>query len=309
MQSGSEERPKGIGKILRALQKARTGHGEAPSLSAAEAAPGPAVPTVNRAEPPERIADRHHDPDPHVVAFWEKGSEYAAQFRALRTKLLAPSSRRIPRVIVITSGSRGEGKTTTATNLAVTFAEGEQARVLIVDADVYRPAVHRMLGVQAAKGINHVLNRDMDLRGVLYRTTIPNLDVLPAAADRTAPCSETDFDAYGPELFRRLRGYYDYIFIDTPPAISTSHAAVIGRHSDGVILVVRAERTPRQVVQRALQELKAGGAEVIGCILTHMRHHIPRWLYRLLGTTPEHYYSYRRARPAENRSQAVSQNR
>ncbi len=303
-----------MGKILRALQKARAerdGAAQASQKADAErdgAAKTPQRPAVARARGeatheklPDPVSDRYGRPDDHVMVLHERESETAAQFRSLRTKLLAPGKERMPKVMVVTSGSRGEGKTTLSINLASALAEGKHSRVLLIDADVYRPMTSEMLNVDAERGINHVLVEDLKLEGAIYRTAIPRLDLLPAVPDADAEGSEMDFEIGMAELLQRLRGHYDYILIDTPPIIHTTHAAIIGKFTDGVILVARAEKTPRQVVDRALAEIRHGGAEVLGCVLTHVRRHIPGFIYWILGTSSDRYYSYQTARQVKKK--------
>ena len=290
-----------MGKILRALQKARAERDDAARTSPRPSATARAFNEATHEKLPEPVPDRYGEPDDHVMVLHERGSETTAQFRSLRTKLLAPGKRRMPKVMVVTSGSRGEGKTTVSINLAAAFAEGKHSKVLLIDADVYRPMAAELLNVDADPGVNHVLAEGLNLEGAIYRTAVPHLDLLPAVPDADAEGSEMDFEIGMAELLQRLRNHYDYVLIDTPPVIHTTHAAIIGKFADGVILVARAERTPRQVVARALDEIRNGGAQVLGCVLTHVRHHIPGFIYWVLGTSSDRYYSYRTARHVETK--------
>ena len=97
-------------------------------------------------------------------------------------------------------------------------------------------------------------------------------------------------------LLAELRKYYAFVIVDTPPVLAASQACTFAKNCDGVILVARLEKTPRDVVRRALQELTLSGANVVGCVLTHRKHHIPNFIYRLFGSTPHYYYNYGRSR-------------
>jgi polysaccharide biosynthesis transport protein len=292
-----------MSKISRALQKDRAERGAfVPQPNAAPVTPAPrqtnyppptAAATLAETERKlQPVKGAYAEPDHDLVAYHERDGDYASMFRALRTRMLAPDRKGAPRVIVVTSGSSGEGKTTVCTNLATIFAESANARILVIDADVYQPQVARLFGLTPTLGIGDILVRNMDLTGVIYETAIPNVHVLPATNNIGLKGSEVQFDLRMAEMLRRLRPHYDFIFVDTPPVMSTSHAAVIGKHADGVIVVARAEKTSRQVVNRAIKELKDGGAEVLGCVLTHVKYHIPKYVYSLFGTTSDRYYRH-----------------
>ncbi len=285
-----------MGKISRALEKAqaqRTVDFKRPAVETETVAPR-TVPgkyrTTRATGEIKRVPDAYGVTDEHVICVSEPSSHVASQFRTLRTNLIA---KRIdqPHVIAITSGTRGEGKTTVAVNLAAVFAEMEDTKVVIVDTDFYRPMIHEVFGVTPRKVLNEVLTNGLDLDEALYATAIPNLDILPAMPSSRSGMEGVLEKMAGP-LLNEIVKHYDYVIVDTPPVISASHAALIGRWTDGLLLVARSESTPRQVVRRAVDELERGGAKVIGCVLTHVTYHIPDFIYRLLGTPSKMYYDY-----------------
>jgi capsular exopolysaccharide synthesis family protein len=240
-----------------------------------------------------RVTGRMARPEYNAVMLADRAGEAAAQIRALRAKIVALNEGRPPRVIAVTSGSREEGKTTVACNLAVALSEIDPGRVILVDGDVLRPSVHQTLNISATSGLNDILHSsDLDLDDNVYETLLHNLDVLPARPISPEDEEEKTLHRVCGPLLEKLRRHYAFVIVDTPPVMAGSQASAFGKHSDGAVVVARMERTPRQVVRRAAEELSTAGAKVVGCILTHHRHHVPNLIYGFLGTTPSRYYRY-----------------
>ena len=229
---------------------------------------------------------------PSVVMAHEPDSEIAAQVRGIRGRLLAMNKGNPPCVIVISSGNRGEGKTTTALNLCLALSEIGGGRVLLIDGDLLCPNVALRAGLDAKRGLLDALDAESNLDEAVYETRIPNLDILPTRAIASSDHSESALHQKTPALLKRLRSHYRFIVIDTPPVLAGSYAAAFGKCADGVLLVAQLERTSRHVVKRAQEELTKAGARVLGCILTHQKHHVPAFIYRLFGGSNSRYYRY-----------------
>ena len=170
---------------------------------------------------------------------------------------------------MITSSEHGEGKTVTALNLAITFADDRERRVMLVDADLRRPTVHRMIGVDNQKGLADSLAGNVMLELVLQRTRLPNLSVLPAGR---LPANPTELLAGSKlrDLVKRLSRDYGVVIIDTPPLQKLEDAPIVAAHADGAIVVVRIGRTARETVFTAVTELKQAGVNLLGSVLTHV---------------------------------------
>ena len=228
-----------------------------------------------------------------AAVIYDAHGEVAVQIRGIRARILAMDGGKVPCAIAISSGSRAEGKTTIAVNLALSLCEIGSGRVLLIDGDMLRPSVHQVVNIRATSGLTDILsNASLDLNDNVYETVLPNLDVVPTRAVMKTQGAGGPLHHYCGELLAKLRKYYSFIIIDTPPVLAGSQAATFGKHCDGVVLVARMEKTSRHVVKRGAEELGKAGVRIIGCILTHQKHHVPDFIYRFLGTTSAHYYRY-----------------
>jgi len=227
----------------------------------------------------------------------ERG-EAASQIRAVRARILASTNGALPRVITVTSSARKEGKTTIAMNLAAALAEVAAGRVVVIDGDLPSPGLDELANVRHTTGLNEILEDNLQINGNVYETMIPGLDIIPARAMGSENNYEGVLSQRCGELVARLRQFYSHVIIDTPPVLAGGQAITFGKHSDGVLLVARLEKTQRDIVKRALEELERSGAKVLGCILTHRKHHVPDLIYRFLGSTPRTYYGYGRSKKA-----------
>lgn len=206
-----------------------------------------------------------------LMSWHEPPSHFAECFRVAATSILfAPAFQTNRRVFVITSSHAHEGKTTVASNLAITLA-GVHDRVLLVDADLRRPRLHRIYGVPNVWGLSNLLQesqppRDCDVDGLSLRTDIPGLFLLPSGP--SAGSIATLLHAYSAtELVKRLREQFDVVMFDSPPMMEFCEARVLGKLSDAVVLVVRAGRTTRQDARAAAERFAEDGTTVLGTIL------------------------------------------
>jgi capsular exopolysaccharide synthesis family protein len=247
----------------------------------------------------QRIKDRWGPPSASVMLFHDRVGQFASQMRSLRANIAALNNGAPPRIITVTSAGREEGKTTVCANLAAALGEVETGRIIVVDGDIVQPSLHLTMNVRVQSGLRAVLQEGLKLDGRIYETAIPNVDILPSFGIGPDEGLEAPLHQRCAQLLALLRKHYAYVIIDTPPVLAGSPAATFAKHSDGVILVARLEKTPREVVKRTADDLTDAGAKLIGCVLTHQKHHVPDIIYRFLGTTPTHYYRYGRDRRAK----------
>jgi exopolysaccharide transport family protein len=207
-------------------------------------------------------------------------SQMAESYRALRTSLLLSNLGAPPKVIMITSALPQEGKTTTSINCAVVLAQ-KGIRVLLIDADLRRPSIHKTLGMGPRSGLSNVLTGSATLQQTITRSPIlPNLSVLPAGTPPPNP-AELLASPNMRDVLEELRGQYDHIVVDTPPTLSVTDAVVLSPRADAIVLVIRSGQTTKQALRRSRDILTQVNAKVSGVLLNAVD-----------LTSPDYYYYY-----------------
>ncbi|HVN19626.1 MAG TPA: polysaccharide biosynthesis tyrosine autokinase [Dongiaceae bacterium] len=223
-------------------------------------------------------------------------SQMAESYRALRTSLLLSNLGSPPRVIVVTSALPQEGKTTTSINTAVVLAQ-KGIRVLLIDADLRRPSIHKTLGMGPHSGLSNVLTGSITLDQAITRSSVlPNLFVLPAGTPPPNP-AELLASANMREVLSQLREQYDHVVIDTPPSLSVTDAVVLSPRADAVVLVIRSGQTTKQALRRSRDLLMQVNAKVVGVLLNAVDLTSPDYYY---------YYEYRGKYASYYRDEALS---
>ena len=220
--------------------------------------------------------------DPRIVAFHDPKSAVAEQYRVLRTNMQALNSKNPIKVVTITSSIHGEGKTITAINLALTMAQDlNHKSILLVDADLRRSKVSKYLGIKSEKGLSDLITNGVNIDDTLLNIGLNNLTILPAGKSPPNP-AELLGSVKVKNLISLLKSKYDYIIFDTPPIVSVTDAGVLGAQTDGVIMVIQANRTQKGVIKHGEGLLKQAQAKTLGYILTNIQYHIPAYIYRYL---------------------------
>jgi capsular exopolysaccharide synthesis family protein len=225
-------------------------------------------------------------PDDRVelITHVRKKSLISESFRTTLTSILfSGHNGDRPRVLVMTSASPKEGKTTVVCNLAIALAEINH-KVLVIDADLRRPRMHNVFGVKnESNGLSELLLKqepldDAALSAAARATYIPNLFVLPAGRSRFNAASLLHSERL-PELLRGLRKQFDTIMIDTPPMVNIPDARVLARLADGVIMILRSAHTTRDAALLAKQRFLDDGIPVMGTILNNWNPNTPGYGY------------------------------
>ncbi len=207
-------------------------------------------------------------------------SQMAESYRALRTSLLLTSLGGPPKVILVTSALPQEGKTTTSINTAIVLAQ-KGTRVLLIDADLRRPSIHKTLGMGPKTGLSNVLTGNATLQQAVVRSTLmPTLFVLPAGTPPPNP-AELLASSNMKDILAELREQYDHIIVDTPPTLSVTDAVVMSTRADAVVLVIRSGQTTKQALRRSRDILLQVNARVAGVLLNAVD-----------LTSPDYYYYY-----------------
>jgi len=217
--------------------------------------------------------------DNRLVIYTDPSSHIAEQYKIMRTNLRSLSQKQPLHSIVITSALRGEGKTVTTCNISLAFAQELEKKVLLIDADLRKPAVHKMFNIPKEPGLVEVLLEEVDINSIIDKPKVANLYILPSGRTPPNP-SELLSSNKLKQLIQQLKQKFDYLFFDTPPIIPVTDAGVLGSQVDGSILVVRAGSTGALDVERAFSLLKEANANPVGAVLCNVVTYIPYYLYR-----------------------------
>ena len=212
----------------------------------------------------ETFAQASAELDEHLVAALAPASLAAEQYRSLRTRLKRLEAGRDLRTIAITSPSKGDGKSLTAANLALTMAQEVQQRVLLIDADLRRPSVHRLFGIDDGPGLAEVLMNVADLEHTLIWLAEHQLTLLPAGVPPAHP-GELLGGATMRRVLDTLRTRFDRIIIDVTPVAPLADLHILAPLVDGLLMIVRAGITSKPAIERALAGLDT--AKVLGLVL------------------------------------------
>ena len=217
--------------------------------------------------------------------------DFGEAFRALRTALVASSGSDATHLIAITSTQPLEGKTTTAVNIALALAIGG-ARVLLIDADMRRPSLHRAMRLPNDRGLAELLSGKARMREVVQRCGDPNLLVIPAGVTPSNPSELLASDRMRAFLHQLATGPFDWVIIDTPPVLAVTDAVILAPLVHSVSFVVGAEMTRWRLAERAIETLQAGHPRSIAAILNRVDFDRNRYYYsRYYGHQYKSYYA------------------
>jgi capsular exopolysaccharide synthesis family protein len=179
------------------------------------------------------------------------------------------------RVLLVTSAAGGEGKSLTAVNLSLALSSSLEGRVLLLDGDLRRPQVHEQLGLKPAKGFSDLLLRpDGDINS--YISKVHGLYVIAGGAEPTNPVGLLASRRTG-EILTRLREDFQFIVLDSPPIMPIADSQILAGLADGIVIVVRARRTRRELFRRAVESLAA--TNVVGVVLNDVDYGDTRYSY------------------------------
>ena len=217
--------------------------------------------------------------------------DFGEAFRALRTALVASSGTDATRLIAITSTQPLEGKTTTAVNIALALAIGG-ARVLLIDADMRRPSLHKAMRLPNDRGLAELLSGKARMREVVQRCGDPNLLVIPAGHTPPNPSELLASDRMRAFLHQLATGPFDWVIVDTPPVLAVTDAVILAPLVHSVAFVVGAEMTRWRLAERAIETLQAGHPRSIAAILNRVDFDRNRYYYsRYYGHQYKSYYA------------------
>jgi non-specific protein-tyrosine kinase len=236
------------------------------------------------------LARRDAQEEVALVTVTQPKEPVSEAYRAIRTNLLFTSTERKLRTLVVTSAIPGEGKTSTACNLAVVMAQAGN-RVVLVDADFRRPQIHKVFH-KSNVGLGNLILGDLAEEDLVVRTQVPNLSVVCSGPTPPNP-SELLGSIRMQGVMERLQQVADIVIFDTPPVGAVTDATVLASRTDGVVLVVERGRTDVHNITRAIDKLKSVRANLLGVVLNKIR---------VSEATESYYYRYYTETPRQGKS-------
>ncbi len=233
-----------------------------------------------------------------IIEYFDRESPEAIEMRRVFNYLISKSDKKnnILNNFAITSATLGEGKSTIASLLAISIADHSKSNVLLVDVDFRRPRLHDIFSIKLAGGISDILSGESIDNFILKSASFENLKIITAGKRLSNPISLLDTGKLK-SFFDKMRYHFDYIILDCPPVIPVSDIMDIAPEIDGVLMVVKAGQTPKDVAKRAVNLLKNYGINILGCILNDTEKVLPYYYdysyYR---------YSSRQDKPSRQKS-------
>lgn len=227
-------------------------------------------------------------PSDALITMKHSRSPIAEDYRILRTNLRYAAIENPGGALLVTSANPGEGKTTTAANLAIAMAQAGK-RVVLMDADLRRPSVHRLFGLSGERGLSELFLEDGPmLEEVLQTTEVPGLSVLVSGEQPPNPAEMLESRRMT-NLFQKLREIADIVVVDSPPLLAVADANILASRCSGAILVVDSGRTRTEAVRRVSETLRHSQVKVLGVVLNRISSR--------RGGYYNHYYYYYSSKP------------
>jgi capsular exopolysaccharide synthesis family protein len=227
-------------------------------------------------------ADNKDNLPVEYIAHVDGNSPISEAYRSIRTFILLSTGGNPPRVIMVTSPIRSEGKTTTSLNTAISLTKSN-SKVVIIDADMRRPKLHNIFSVENIAGLSTFLSGNINFgEHLIKKTYVENLDLISSGPIPPNPAELLSSSRFQ-ELIYNLYSIYNFIIIDTPPVIGISDPLIISSYTDGVILVIRSGMTDKNAVKEARRLLLSINAKILGVVLNSIDEAYIRY---------SHYYNY-----------------
>ncbi|MGB3681956.1 MAG: CpsD/CapB family tyrosine-protein kinase [Rubrobacteraceae bacterium] len=212
--------------------------------------------------------DESDDLSGRLITLLEPSSRASETYRTLRTNMFYSITDTPPKVIVLTSPSPREGKSTTCANLGVVLAQADK-NTLIVDCDLRKPVVHKVFGLRNIHGLVNVLAEERSLQDV-WEEPIKSLKVLSVGPVPPNPAEVLSSQRFA-QFLDRVRREFDYVLIDAPPTNLVSDPIILASQGDGVLLVLDSQNTRKGAVRQSMRSLEAVGANVLGTVMNNTK--------------------------------------
>ncbi|AJY75707.1 CpsD/CapB family tyrosine-protein kinase [Paenibacillus beijingensis] len=205
----------------------------------------------------------------NLVTLHTPKSPISEAYRTLRTNIQFSSIDNKINVLMVASAQSGEGKSTTVSNLAVTYAQ-EGKKVLLIDADLRKPTMHRIFGLSNRVGLTSVITGQIRPSDAIQSTEVINLSLLPSGTIPPNP-AELLASQKMKAFVNEMKGAYDMVIFDTPPVLAVADSLIVSSVCDGVVIVVQEGRVKRELVRKAKESLERVNAKLIGVVLNNVK--------------------------------------
>lgn len=234
-----------------------------------------------------------------VIDIFHQEAPFATEFRRLLYRVNADQSDSKLRTVMITSAMLSEGKSTVSSFLALTAADHRKYRTLLIDADIRKPTIHKFFDLGRDRGLADILGAGLAPQDAIRKTPVDTLDVITAGWLDTNPSEVFDAEAIG-QLCEQMHTYYELVVIDSPPILPVSDPMLLAPKMDGVLLVIKAGATQREVVSRAMDII--GPERILGVVLNNVDGKLP--YYNNYG-----YYGYEYRPPSRGHQKSPNATR
>jgi capsular exopolysaccharide synthesis family protein len=212
------------------------------------------------------------------------GSPAAEAYRVLRTNIQYANVDNPLKTIVVTSTGPGEGKTTTAINLAVVFAQ-DQYKVLVIDADLRRPKIHKVLNLASNKGLTDILVRHSGFRSYVKKIERYKIDLITSGRIPANPSEMLNSNTFK-ELLAGIKEEYDIVIIDSPPVLSVTDAVILSKMADGTLIVACSGKVRGDDLKKTVEILEKVDSNIIGIVLNKTTNSKRYYMYYYYSQKP-----------------------
>jgi capsular exopolysaccharide synthesis family protein len=248
-----------MGKYCEVLERAEKGYGRR--------VPETTLKTIAETHPPISPPEAAHVP--------------MDRYEALKINILARHPGQTIKTILFSGTTHGDGASTTAINFATTLARNSRLKVLLIEANLRTPSVHTVFRIEPERGLSDLMSNGDKPDFYIKKVDPGNLSLVTAGSTLTGEVSLFESNRFN-EFLTSVRVAFDYIILDGPSIPSFSEARALCTKVDGVVLVIEAGKTRKQVAVRAKKELEEAGGKVLGVVLNKRKYYIPEWIYKRL---------------------------
>jgi capsular exopolysaccharide synthesis family protein len=210
-----------------------------------------------------------------IIDFFDIESPYVTEFRRLLYRVLAKREESNLKTIMLTSSMLSEGKSTICSFLGLTSAVKKEMKTIIVDTDLRRPSINQFFKINSQVGMNEILHHSVSFSDAIVSSGVGNLDLITSGSHCANPSEVFNVDIIE-NMINELKFTYDLIILDSAPLLPVSDPMLLAPIVDGVLLVVKAGVTQKDVVRRAINILDANENNLMGVILNNMSHSLPK---------------------------------